>query len=98
MRFADHHIFAHPRTEHGAHEPSEDGRVSEELRPEHVVSRAEHVAPMKCPPIAGEHFVVRSVNYNASAKVLKSDEADCGPNKRRQFQNDEQEQHGVERP
>ena len=94
MWFADHHIFAHARTEQGAHEPSENGGVSEKLRPQHVVSRAEHVAPMKCPPIAGEHFVVRSVNDNAGAQILEGDEADCGPNKRKQLHNDEYEQHG----
>ena len=63
-----------------------------------MISGAEHVAPMEGPPLEGEHFIVRAVNDNASAKVLKGDEADCGPNKRRQFQNNEQEQHGVERP
>ena len=63
-----------------------------------MISRAEHVTPMKCPPFAGEHFVVRAVNDNAGAQVLEGDEANCGPNKRNKFHNDEHEQHGGERP
>ena len=68
------------------------------MGPKCMISGAEHVAPMKCPPITGEHFIVRAMDDNAGAEALEGDEADCGPNKRKQFQYDEQEQHGGEGP
>ena len=86
------------RAQHGTHEAGKDGGVSEGLRPEEVISGAEHVAPMKGPPVEGEHWILRPVDDNAGAQALEGDEAKCRPNKREQLQGQEQKQHGREGP